>query len=532
MTDTDVLIVGAGPTGLTLAIDLTRRGVKVMLIETVSALPLQSRGKGLQPRSLEVLDDLGVVDAVLANGKTRQDITLYRDRRRLARLPAGLADPRPDLPYPNIVMIPQWRTTTALADRLHELGGAIRFSTRLQSFTVSGGTVHVLVDNPQREREEITARYLVGCDGGHSQVRRTLAVKFAGVTGNAQRYLLGDVTIPGWEPETDDTVHSHAWLGTDGSFLGLAGLPGTAQWQIGASLDTDDEIEPNLITLQRLWDERTGHREVRLTDATWLSSFRVNVRMVEQYRHGRVLLAGDAAHVHPPTGGQGMNTGIQDAYNLGWKLAARLRGHNDALLDTYQAERHPVARRALEQSTDILNAVTSRNALVRLAIQRLLLPLLSRPAINRALTSRVSQIDIGYRGGPLARGESSGGRIRPGDRAPDAHISDAATGRVLRLHDLLRGPHWTLLLIGEQATRHLNVDDLDEDVYACLIADGSPSSFRGRVVRDSGGTFRKRYRARPGVALLVRPDGYIAWRAEAPTAGAVTQRITTIAEAT
>ncbi len=429
MPDVDVLIVGAGPTGLTLAIDLARRGVDAMLIEAADALPRQSRGKGLQPRSLEVLDDLGVIDAVLGHGQARQDITLYRHGRRLARLPAGLAEPRPDLPYPNIVMIPQWRTTTVLAQRLHELGAKTRYGTRLESFTAEDDAVRAVLATPDGGRQDVSAGYLVGCDGGHSLVRRTLGLEFAGTSDETQRYLLGDVTVPGWEPEADGAVRSHAWLGTDGSFLGLAGLPGTGQWQIGASIPADDDLQPTLKVLQRLWDERTGYHQARLSDATWLSNFRVNVRMVDTYRRGRVLLAGDAAHVHPPTGGQGMNTGIQDAHNLSWKLAACLHGHPDALLDTYQAERLPVARRALDQSTDILDVVTSRNPLVRFVVQRLALPLLSRPAINRRLTGRVSQIDIGYRDGPLADDELSGGRVRPGDRAPDAHLVEAATGQ-------------------------------------------------------------------------------------------------------
>ncbi|MBW0115744.1 FAD-dependent monooxygenase [Pseudonocardia abyssalis] len=520
-TDVDVMIVGAGPTGLALAVDLVRRGVEVALIEEAPALPRESRGKGLQPRTMEVLEDLGVVDAILAHGEARQDISLYCDGRRVARLPAGLARSRSDLPYPNIVMIPQWCTTAVLADRLRELGAVVRFGTRLESFTVDNQAVRAVSTSPDGGRVEVTARFLVGCDGGHSLVRRILGLEFAGTSDEARCYLLGDVTVPGWEPEVGGAVRSHAWFGVDGSFLGLAGLPGAAQWQIGASVPVDDAVEPTLGSLQRLWDERTGHHEVRLAAATWLSNFRVNVRMVDTYRRGPVLLAGDAAHVHPPTGGQGMNTGIQDAYNLGWKLAACLDGHDDALLDSYQAERLPVARRALKQSTDILDVVTNRNPLVRFAVHRLLLPMLSRPALNRLLTARVSQIDIGYRDGPLAEGRSVGGRVRAGDRAPDAHLVDA-TGRPLRLFDLLRGPHWTLLLVGEAAAQHLDVEVLPDDVHAVMIADPQPTSFPGRVVGDRGRSFRRSYRARPGTAVLIRPDGYVRRCMTAPRADAVT----------
>ncbi|MGC4936705.1 FAD-dependent monooxygenase [Kribbella sp. DT2] len=518
MSTADVMIVGAGPTGLTLAIDLARRGVDAVLVEAETELPRQSRGKGLQPRSLEVFDDLGVVDTLLEQGEWRQDITLYADQRRLARLPAGLAEPRPDLPYPNILMIPQWRITAVLEERLGELGGKIRFGTRLAGFTAGSDGVRAELVTADGGHEELEVRYLVGCDGGRSAVRRTLGIEFAGVSREHQRYLLGDVTVPGWDPEGSGVVRSHAWMGRDGSFLGLAGLPGTGQWQIGASIGPDDDLEPSLDVLQRLWDERTGHTDVRLTDPTWLSNFKVNVRMVDEYRHGRVLLAGDAAHVHPPTGGQGMNTGIQDAYNLGWKLVACLRGADDALLDSYQAERLPIARGVLEKSTDILDVVTSRNPLVAFAVRRILLPLLRRPAVNRALTSRVSQIDVGYRSGPLTEDGVTGGRVRAGDRAPDALI-DAVSNESVRLHDVLRGPHWTLLLVGDSAARHLDITALPDGVTVAVIAGSARPGVR--VLQDRDRTFHRAYRAASGTALLIRPDGYVAWRAEAPDHRAV-----------
>ena len=521
-TRTDVLIVGAGPTGLTLAVDLARRGVDAVLVEAESELPRQSRGKGLQPRTLEVLDDLGVVDEVLAHGEWRQQITLYEDGRRLARLPVGLAAPRPDLPYPNIVMIPQWRTTGILAERLHALGGAVRFGTRLDGFTAGPDDVQAVVTTPSGDREEVHARYLVGCDGGRSPVRHAIGVAFDGVTRDTARYLLGDVTVPGWSPDDDESVHSYAWLGTDGSFLGLAGLPGTGQWQIGAGIDSDSEAEPSLTALQRLWDERTGRTDVRLADPTWLSDFRVNVRMVDSYRRGRVLLAGDAAHVHPPTGGQGMNTGMQDAYNLGWKLAAALRGAPDGLLDSYEAERLPVARGVLEKSTDILDVISSRNPAVAFLVRRVLLPLLSRPAVNRALTSRVSQIDVGYRTSPVVVDELSRGSVRAGDRAPDAVVGDAATGQQVRLFDVFRGPHATLLLFGAAAAAHLDSTALPAELRCCLVHDGPPpAGWTAQVVHDHDRTVHKAYRAAAGTALLVRPDGYVGWRTRAPSTAAV-----------
>ncbi|WP_433167140.1 FAD-dependent oxidoreductase [Kribbella sp. CA-247076] len=513
-TQTDVLIVGAGPTGLTLAVDLARRGIDAMLVEQAPQLPRQSRGKGLQPRTLEILDDLGVVGEVLARGEFRQFITLHKDRRRLAQFDAGVAEARADVPYPNIVMLPQFATTGVLAERLKELGGSIEFGTRLDRLVVAADGATAELIGADGERRTVAARYLVGCDGGRSFVRKAVGASFAGETRETQRYLLGDVSAPGWVVEDARGVHSHAWLGSDGSFVGMAGLPGTGQWQVGASLDPGDDAEPSLEKLRQLWERRTGHSGLALTDPTWLSNFQVNIRRVESYRFGPVFLAGDAAHIHPPTGGQGMNTGMQDAYNLGWKLGACLRGAADSLLDTYQAERLPAARRVLEKSTDILDVVMSRNPLVAFGVQRVLLPLLGRPAINRKLLGKVSQIDLGYRDGPLAVDQLTGGRVRPGDRAPDAVVVDAATGARLRLFDVFRGPHFTLLLHGWRGG--IEQETLGDNVRGCLIADGESSGWNGFVVRDSEGSFRSGYRSKPGTALLVRPDGYIAWRARFP----------------
>lgn len=506
---TDVLIIGAGPTGLTLAVDLRRRGVDCLVIERAVEPHEQSRGKGLQPRTLEVLDDLGVIDDILQYGEWRQQVSLYKDRKRLALLPVGLAEPRADLPYPNIVMLPQWRTCTILADRLRELDGDVQHGWTLEDFEQSDAGVSVSMINTTGDHEEVEARFMVGADGGHSRVREQLGISFDGESRPSARYLLGDVIIDDFPPQSSSAISSHAWFGSDGSFLGLAGLPGTGTWQIGASIGLDDELEPSVETFQRLLDERTGRDDLPVVEATWLSDFTVNVRLAETYRRGRVFIAGDAAHVHPPTGGQGMNTGIQDAYNLGWKLGRVLEGRADiSLLDTYTAERRPVAAGVLEKSTDILDVVMSDNPIVATLIQRVVLPILSVPAINRALLRRVSQIDVGYRGGPLA--EESGGRgLRPGDRMPDAPVTDLRAGRTVRLHDLLRGAHfvalsWTEDPIEGDDPRHWRIVDTVAD-------DGGVTP----TLHDHQRALRRTCRPRQDEVLLIRPDGYLAWRSPA-----------------
>ncbi len=493
---TQVMIIGAGPTGLALAVALRRHGVDCLVAERDSGPHRHSRGKGLQPRTLEVLRDLGVVEEVLRFGEHRQQVRLYKDRRQVADLSVGLAEPRADLPYPNIVMLPQWRTGEILARRLTGLGGRVDYGLRLTELTADDHRVTATLVDDQGTTRSVTADYLVGCDGGRSTVRRLLGIGFTGQSRAADRYLLGDVTIDGLRPLTDDhRLASFAWLGSDGSFLGLAGLPGGDGFQIGASVGTDGPAEPAVEPLQRLLTERSGRSELKITGATWLSDFTVNLAMADAYRAGRCFLAGDAGHVHPPTGGQGMNTGIQDAYNLGWKLAYVLAGHaGEPLLDSYPAERMPVARDLLRRSTDILDTMITDNPAKAFLVDRIILPLLSRPAINRAVLGRVSQIDLGYPDSPLSAGRAGRARIRPGNRAPDGLVVDEA-GDETRLHSLL------------DRTRHTLLHWRDAWPDA-----GLPAWIARRHLADPDGRTRRRYGAGPDEAIIVRPDGYLAWR--------------------
>ncbi|WP_161606406.1 FAD-dependent monooxygenase [Microlunatus speluncae] len=504
MTDhVPVLIIGAGPTGLSLAVALRCHGVDCLVVERADRPHRQSRGKGLQPRSLEVFRDLRVIEEILHAGEHRQRVRLFKDRRAVADLAVGLAEPGPDIAFPNIVMLPQWRTCDILERRLTGLGGRVERGLTLTALTQDHDRVTATLTDDQEIRV-VTADYLIGCDGGRSTARRLLDVEFTGRSRQRDRYLLGDVIINGLSPQTDDhQLVSYAWLGRDGSFLGLAGLPGSDGFQIGASLEVADPDGPaspagrDVATLQQLLTERSGRPELVITEATWLSDFQVNVAMAEDYRVGRCFLAGDAAHVHPPTGGQGMNTGIQDAYNLAWKLAYVLAGRaGDALLDSYPAERMPVARALLQRSTDILDTMITDNPVTSFLINRVALPLMSRPAINRAVLSRVSQIDVGYPDSPLLPPDAGSGRrrVRPGQRAPGAFVVDDQ-GRQSRLHDLLDRTRHTLL--------HWGPVEIDGHLPGWVVVCRLPDTER---------EVRRRYGLRRGDAVLIRPDGYVAWR--------------------
>ena len=467
----DVLIAGAGPTGLTVAIELQRRGVPYRIVEA-SPRPFEgSRGKGLQPRTLEVLEDLGVLGAFLTAGA---DYPVLRVRRPgspdLEMRLDELHEPTPAVPYPNLWMVPQWRTGELLAGHLAAMGGRIEYGVGVDRLHQDDAGVHAVLSTG----ETVTTRYAVGADGGRSTVRKALGVGFTGGTDETQTMLIADVRVSGLSRDA-----WHIWPGPDGRTqrLGLCPLPGTDLWQLTAPLggsvaDVVAEVAP----------------ELTLTHVGWTSTFRANTRMADRFRVGGVFLAGDAAHVHSPAGGQGLNTGVQDAYNLGWKLAAG----DDPLLDTYEAERLPVAAEVLGISSRLHDRHSGDAAE---AMRR------DDPVLR--------QLSLSYRGGPLsADRRTRPGSVRAGDRAPDApcHGPD---GSPVRIFDVLRGPHWTLLAFGAPAV------PLGDGVHSVSVV--RPGAMAGAdVVVDTHGHAHDAYDVRTPTYVLVRPDNYLGCVTEDP----------------
>ncbi|MET0188428.1 MAG: FAD-dependent oxidoreductase, partial [Pseudonocardia sediminis] len=471
-TEQDVVIVGAGPTGLTAACELAWRGVRVTVVDAAAGPSRGSRGKGLQPRSLELLDRIGVTPRLVSLGTSALPMRRYADGGYTDHDLHPGAAPSPDRPWARPLLLPQWRTEQVLRERLAELGAPIRWGVRVTGVAQDDDGVTLAVDGGP----DLRARFVVGSDGGSSTVRRAVGVSFLGETREDVRMLLGDVTVEGL-----DRDRWHMWE----PFVGLCPLPATEDFQFQAVAGLVDG-EPGVADFQGVLD-RAGAGHVRIRELRWASQWRLNVRMVDRYRVARVFLAGDAAHVHSPAGAQGMNTGIGDAVNLGWKLAAVLDGAGDGLLDTYEAERLPVA-------ADVLG----------------LSGLLTTRRIEDRGDERVRtlQLDLGYRGGPLAPETRDERALRAGDRAPDAPRMTAG-GRPTRMFDEFRHPGWTLLGFGV---------DPDVDV---------PGVRTVSVGADPGGSAREIYGAVDGDLVLVRPDGYVGLRArsrdevEAYLAGAV-----------
>ena len=348
--DAEVLICGAGAAGLTLAIDLARRNIAFVLIEkTAGPLP-GSRGKGLKPRSQEIFEDLGILDKIVAAGGIYPPEREYRaDGSYTEETVDDRQDPTPAEPYHIPLMVPQFLTEGVMRDRLLELGHRPRFGSALQSFTQDAEGVTAEIE-AGGAATTLRVRYLVGTDGGRSVVRHALGVDFPGETLGV-RAVVADVTLHG----LDRSAWHRFGEGSMKRQIALCPLMGTDLFQLQAPVSLEGDIDVSAQGLSGMVRERTGRSDITVASVSWASVYSMNARLAARYRVGRVFLAGDAAHIHPPTGGQGLNTSVQDVYNLGWKLAAVLSGAPDALLDSYEAERRPVAADVLGLSTRLLD---------------------------------------------------------------------------------------------------------------------------------------------------------------------------------
>ncbi|ANM10528.1 MULTISPECIES: FAD-dependent oxidoreductase [unclassified Rhizobium] len=468
----DVLISGAGAAGLTLAIELARRGVSFRLIEKLNDPFRGSRGKGIQPRTQEVFEDLGILDRIVALGGLYPRQRVYSDDGSFTESDAVLReDPTPAEPYHLPLMVPQFLTEAAMRERLIELGHRPEFGCELIGFEQDKEGVTARLKSQSGE-EAIRVRWLVGADGGRSFVRHALDIGFPGKTLGV-RAIVADVMLTGLDR---DAWHRFG-EGDMQRQIGLCPLAGTELFQIQGPIPLEGEIDLSAAGLTALVAERIGRDDIHVHSVSWASAFHMNARLADRYRLGRVFLAGDAAHTHPPTGGQGLNTSVQDAYNLGWKLAAVAGGAPDALLDSYEEERRPIAAAMLGLATSLLDA-------------------LKRGDIRRG--REVHQLDIGYPESSLALEKPARrGGLPAGDRAPDAPLTGAA-GQPRRLFDLFKGTHWTLL--------GYEVGQLTVPPRPGLDIHGIGR--RGDLL-DNGGHFRETYALAPGDWVLVRPDGYI-----------------------
>jgi 2-polyprenyl-6-methoxyphenol hydroxylase-like FAD-dependent oxidoreductase len=508
----DVLVVGAGPTGLTLAAQLQAFGATVRIVDRQLDRVHESRALGVQPRTLEVLRGLGLAEELIARGNDAVWVQLHAGGRvvriRLFRL--GLDDTA----YPFLLFVSQAETEQILLDHLAGCGRPVERGVELVGFHADPDAVTCTLVHRDGRTEQVRARYLVGCDGAGSTVRHGAGIPFQG-GAYPQTFALADL-----EAEPLDRDAAHAFIGQEGIVLFFP-LGRPASWRMLAMHPSlqgrHAPAQPPLEELQALADAMTGGG-VRLRDPVWRTYFGLQHRHATRYRDGRLFLAGDAAHIHSPAGAQGMNTGIQDAWNLGWKLALVSRGlAEEALLDTYDTERRPVGGFVVRFTDRAFSAATSTNPLVRVLRTQLVprvLPLGLR--FDRAVASgfrTVAQLNIGYRSSPAVQEGRPALRRGPraGDRLPDARI--ARDGQACWLGEALAAPTFHLLLCGPPgdwhpsqltALRHRYPDTLAVHYLTREAAPGALHDLDGQVFARLGVNDKAQY--------LIRPDGHVGYR--------------------
>jgi 2-polyprenyl-6-methoxyphenol hydroxylase-like FAD-dependent oxidoreductase len=509
-----VLVVGAGPTGLTLAAQLDALGATVRVVDRQLDRVHESRALAVLPRTLEVLRGLGISQRLIERGNDAVELQLHFGERvvRTRLFEIGLEDTA----YPFLLFVSQAETEAVLNEHLAARGVQVERGVELVSFAADEHQVTCTLRHQGGSNEHVGARYVAGCDGARSSVRRLAGIPFEGGS-YPQTFALGDLEVGGLDRDA-----AHAFVGAPGMLFFLP-LGQPASWRmIGMrpplpAAEQEEPPQPSLADLQAIADRFTGGK-LRLRDPVWLTYFRLHHRQAVHYRAGRVFLAGDAAHVHSPAGAQGMNTGIQDAWNLGWKLALVDRGLADAaLLDSYHAERWPIGRFVL-RFTDRATAIATSDSpvlrLIRTRVAPRLAPLVLRLSSGRASGYRtIAQLRINYRGSPAVQeGDPPLGRgPRAGDRLPDARIVDR--GRECWLQEALATPTCHLLLCGPAEC--WNGDQLAAlgERYADLVAvHRLARDTAAGALHDACGEALARLGVEQAAQYLVRPDGHIGYR--------------------
>jgi 2-polyprenyl-6-methoxyphenol hydroxylase-like FAD-dependent oxidoreductase len=498
MMDRDVLIVGAGPTGLMLANQLGRRGVRALIIDRHAGPTLQTRALGVQARTLEIYSHLGIAERAIELGTRATGANVWAQGRRAARIPFG--EIGSDLsPYPFLLILGQDDNERLLGDALRQHGMAVQWNTELVGLAQENDQVKATLKHPDGTIGEVTVAWVAGCDGARSVVRELSGIPFPGAPYE-HVFFVADTQMTGSMVPAEVNVY----LWREGFHLFFP-MRGTDHWRIVGILPpqlrgrddlTFEEVIPSL--------RQEAGTELSFKACSWFSTYRIHHRCAARLRDRRCFLLGDAAHIHSPVGAQGMNTGLQDAYNLAWKLALVVSGRADAaLLDSYEAERHPVAQRLLDTTDRMFSLIVSDSWLAGLFRTRVLAKLMAlamgSDRFQRLAFRTISQTGIRYPDSPLAEtvGNLAETAPRAGDRFPWLRLQLQPDGPVEDLFGILDDRRFNLIVFGQPSPSGevLELGDL----------------LRIHTVPSDPANDRELARAqipRPSF-YLVRPDGYI-----------------------
>jgi 2-polyprenyl-6-methoxyphenol hydroxylase-like FAD-dependent oxidoreductase len=542
-TSIDVLVVGAGPTGLTLAGELLHRGLSVRILDAAEAPLPWSRAVGVHARTLEILQKMGLADELIGRGQKLHGATLWSGGETIARVDFAELDTA----FPFLLCVAQPETEAVLQSRLDRLGATVERGVSLRSFRQDGTGVTAALSKGDAT-ETVRAAWLVGCDGAHSTVRKGLDLAFEGDTYE-DRFFLADVKIA-WDTRDDRVTTYFAEDGLVACFPLPAG-----RWRLILSSPAGDEgtAPPTLAEMQALFAKRTGSGGA-LSDLTWSTRFRIHCRQVTQYRDDRVFLAGDAAHIHSPVGGQGMNTGIQDAHNLAWKLAQVHRGlARSRLLESYHDERHAVGQSVLRGTDAATRVGTVRQPAARAVRDQVARMLTSFEVIQQRVAREVAELTIGYERSAIVAEHSQGilqgrlglasgaetptvssirsfdGAVHAGQRAPDGRVTRSGESGTRALLDTLDDRRWNLLLFDGRSdspdgyARFASIASAVSSRYgeAIDVTVVTPRSARPAelpesmaVLLDPDAELERAFGAETECLYLLRPDLYVGFRSQ------------------